>query len=518
MKITDLYIRVSTDEQADKGYSQRNQEETLRRYCDINGLQIRKVIFEDHSAKTFQRPEWTKYLADLRRHKGRAGFVLFTKWDRFSRNAGDAYQMISILRQLGVEPQAVEQPLDLSIPENKMMLAFYLAAPEVENDRRALNVFHGMRRARKEGRWMASAPMGYINKTSESGQKCIAPKEPEASIMKWAFQEVANGVFTADQIRKQANKKGLKCERMAFWSALRNPVYCGKIRVIAFKDEEEIIANGLHEPLITEQLFYKVQDVLTGRKRKVRLPGTQLVTHEMFPLRGFLICPRCGRMLTGSGSKGYKVYYYYHCISSCGCRFKASETNDLFSRELKKYVPKPGMGEVFIETVQQSFSVINGHLNTERKQILFQLEELNTRLKKAREMFADQKMEADDYKALKMDCTSKINELEIKLTNSPQKENNIDDLLITAVRHLSCLDVMYQDSDIANKRKIISSIYPENLVFDGEAYRTNRLNEAVRLIYNLGEGFSEIKNRKKNVKTNLSGLVARTRIELVSRV
>jgi site-specific DNA recombinase len=52
----------------------------------------------------------------------------FTKWDRFSRNAGDAYQMINILRKVGVEPQAIEQPLDLSVPENKMMLAFYLAA------------------------------------------------------------------------------------------------------------------------------------------------------------------------------------------------------------------------------------------------------------------------------------------------------------------------------------------------------------------------------------------------------
>lgn len=53
------------------------------------------------------------------------------------------------------------------------MLAFYLASPEVENDRRVLNVFHGMRRARKEGRWMASAPVGYKNKTTEDNRKTI---------------------------------------------------------------------------------------------------------------------------------------------------------------------------------------------------------------------------------------------------------------------------------------------------------------------------------------------------------
>jgi len=137
MKIADPYVRVSTDEQADKGYSQRDQEERLRKYCEINNIRVRKVILEDHSAKTFKRPAWTGLLGDLRKHKGHTDLILFTKWDRFSRNAGDAYQMISTLRRLGIEPQAVEQPLDLSIPENKMMLAFYLAAPEVENDRRA---------------------------------------------------------------------------------------------------------------------------------------------------------------------------------------------------------------------------------------------------------------------------------------------------------------------------------------------------------------------------------------------
>ena len=57
-QVADLYIRVSTDEQADKGYSQRNQDEMLRKFCSINNIEVRKAIFEDHSAKTFNRQHW----------------------------------------------------------------------------------------------------------------------------------------------------------------------------------------------------------------------------------------------------------------------------------------------------------------------------------------------------------------------------------------------------------------------------------------------------------------------------
>ncbi|REG94052.1 recombinase family protein [Flavobacterium aquicola] len=57
MKSAILYIRVSTDEQADKGYSQRDQDERLRRFCVNQHIHVNKVIFEDHSAKSFKRPE-----------------------------------------------------------------------------------------------------------------------------------------------------------------------------------------------------------------------------------------------------------------------------------------------------------------------------------------------------------------------------------------------------------------------------------------------------------------------------
>lgn len=107
-----------------------------------------------------------------------------------------------------------------------MTLAIYLAALEVENDRRALNTFYGMRRAKKEGPVMGNAPFGYINRSREDGSKYIAIKEPEASTMRLAFDEIAKGIYAPDQIRQKISPAGKKIlSRYAFHVAVRNPVY-----------------------------------------------------------------------------------------------------------------------------------------------------------------------------------------------------------------------------------------------------------------------------------------------------
>jgi len=63
-----------------------------------------------------------------------------------------------------------------------------------------------------------------------------------------------------------AVERGLKCSKHNFWLAIRNPVYCGKIFVAKFKDEEERLAPGQHEAIVSEELFQQVQDVLDGRE------------------------------------------------------------------------------------------------------------------------------------------------------------------------------------------------------------------------------------------------------------
>lgn len=501
MRVADLYIRVSTDEQADKGYSQRDQEERLRKYCEINSLQVRKVVFEDHSAKTFNRPSWAALLADLKKRRGQCDLVLFTKWDRFSRNAGDAYQMIGMLRKLGVEPQAVEQPLDLSIPENKMMLAFYLAAPEVENDRRALNVFHGMRRAKKEGRVMGIAPLGYSNRVSETGKKYIAVREDEAVIMRWAFNEIAQGVINTEQIWKMAREKGLKCSKNAFWTSIRNPVYCGKVFIERYKDEESCLVQGQHEPLISEVLFYEVQDVLGGRKKIMR---TKQAVDENLPLRGFLLCPKCGRQLTGSASKGRSAYYrYYHCSTACGFRYKAEEANEMMVDEIKKYVRPLGDLKLYKEIIRDVYSGRTKSQRSDVRQLKTQLDELSRRLSKARDLLLAGDIEADDYRAIKSETEEKANRIEAKLTAASGPSIDIEPLLDMAISNISRLDVLYEQGTVIQRRKIIGSIFPEKLIFDGFGYRTARVNEAIRLMLLFDKG---LQAKKKGTNQNFSDL------------
>ena len=525
MRTADLYIRVSTDEQADKGYSQRDQNEQLHRYCEMNGIMVRKIIFEDHSAKSFNRPEWQKYLFELRKlkTKGIPALVLFTKWDRFSRNAADAYQMIATLRMLNVEPQAIEQPLNMEIPESKIMLAFYLATPEVENDRRALNVKHGMRRAKKEGRYMGVAPLGYNNKTREDGSKYIAINEEEAKWMRWIFNMIEQGTFAPDQIRKMANKQGFMISRMMFYREVRNPVYCGKIVVKAYKDEEEQWVKGLHEPIISEDLFYRVQDVLKGRTKVLRLQAVKV--NECMPLQGFIECAMCHKQLTASASKGRKggYYYYYHAQHAygCGCRYKADVLNKLVIEQLVKFIPRPGMTELYKQVVIDVYKGFRNSASDGPKYITDQITVIHNRMSNAREMLFDEKLEPEDYAVMKKESDEKLKKLEAALSEMKIQKSNtasIDNMVLKAVKALSRLESLYEDGNAITKRTILGSIYREKLQFDGKSYRTARINEAAALIYMINSKLDGNKNGKVRDNLRLSRQVLRAGIEPALRL
>ena len=437
--------------------------------------------------------------------------ILFTKWDRFSRNAGDAYQMINVLRGLGVEPQAIEQPLDLSIPENKMMLAFYLAAPEVENDRRALNVIYGMRRAKKEGRYMGLAPVAYVNKSDENGRKFIAPKEPDASILKWAFEEIAKGIFNTEQVWKQARDKGLKCSKNAFWQVIRNPLYCGKIFIPQFKDEESRFVQGQHEPVIPESLYYEVQDVLDGRGRNYR---PKIKTLDEFPIRGFLVCPECKKLLTGSKSKGRTRYYaYYHCVGDCNHRVNADKVNHAIKEDLLKLIPKIDNKGFYQEMISKDYLEQTHEVQFEKKEILLQIRDYEDRLSHTRDLLATRQIDASDYRDMKSQYSLKISTLESQLTRLNHDVDDVQNLISKGIAKIIELKDALNHKSLAGIRTEVGSIYPEKIVFDGSKVRTARRNDFIQHVNLINKKLQTNKNGTKVDFSTLSRQVGRTGFE-----
>lgn len=524
MKTADLYVRVSTDEQAAKGYSPRSQEEALRRHCETHDITIRKVIHEDYSAKTFNRPEWKKLIENLRLNSNRPDYILFVKWDRFSRNAPDAYQMIATLNRLKVEPQAIEQPLDLSIPENKMMLAIYLTAPEIENDRRSLNVKHGMHQARKEGRWMGKAGPGYINRTKENGDKYVAIDESQAPHMVWVFEQLAENVYTTAEIWRMAVQRGLKCKLPSFWKAIKNVGYCGLIYVPEYKGQPAYTVKGQHKALVSESVFYKAQDAIYGRKRDIGPKSTRgitLTSRELLPLRGFLICPVCGKRATGSASKGLKSYFhYYHCQHPCKWREKVGDVNIAFVQLLKQFVPKKGVAELFSEIVSDLYNDEAKSQKGERSKIAGEIGECNNKLNRARELLLSNILEENEYRDLKESIDKKLLKLRAdlnELNKNGKQEIDIEGLIYKVIENLKKIDLMYLNADIKGKRQIISSIFFEMWAFSDGKHRTGKVNEVVLLIYQINNKLLDKKKRLKVPKNNQSPCVPESRFELPRR-
>jgi hypothetical protein len=86
-----------------------------------------------------------------------------------------------------------------------------------------------MRRARKEGRYLTTGPYGYVNRTTDSGRKMIVPAQPQAGLIRWAFDEIPKGQLCIDDVRKEMNKRRFMCSKSNLYSLIKNPIYCGKL-------------------------------------------------------------------------------------------------------------------------------------------------------------------------------------------------------------------------------------------------------------------------------------------------
>jgi site-specific DNA recombinase len=494
MKKAILYIRVSTDEQAERGHSLAYQEEKLKLYCQLKGIEVMAMFKEDHSAKSFERPQIKSLLTYLRKNRGLIDTMLFIKWDRFSRNAGDAYAMIKTLHKLGVEPYATEQPLDLTVPKNKTMLALYLTIPEVENDRRSLNVNSGMRRARREGRFLGVAPVGYLNKRDANNKPVLMLDPIQAPLVKRGFEEALKCIKPIFTIFQELKAEGFKCSKSNFWRVLTNPIYYGGVEIPAFRDEKYEVVKGIHEPIITKEMFDTINDILYNKKRVVPVNNLR---REKYPLRGNLKCNECAGLLTASKATNRhgSVYHYYHCqTNGCKVRFKAEVANAELLELLKRIKPSKADLKVF----QKESNLVFAQNEQDKKQKLGNVEsaisKAEERLKNAQNLLLDGTISGEDYKGIKANIETEINELKKSTLTFATYDNELTRYIQHATQTFENLDSAYVSANLEIKSRLLGWIFPKKIELGNSDYPTLFINPVLTLISPAAKGLAENKN------------------------
>lgn len=315
-----LYARVSTTDQKDNGYSLPQQKQFLYDFCDRNGIQVLDYYEEDYTSTTFARPKYSDLLKQLKKEK--ADYILFHKWDRFSREP-EGLAEVEKLRKSGIEPNSISEWIDFSDSSYFLYLGIHILQAKVENVKRSERTRNGIIGALKEGRNPNRAPIGYINtRDPQNPNKPFMVRCPEkASLIKKIFEDFATGNHTIEALRRKYSKLGIKRSKSQFSELLSNIKYIGKIIVPAHENYPQEIINGLHEPIVSEALFLKVQRIKNGKISYSINSESKNKNDEALPLRGGILqCAKCGRNLTGSCSKsgsGWGIYYY-HCHRNYG--------------------------------------------------------------------------------------------------------------------------------------------------------------------------------------------------------
>jgi site-specific DNA recombinase len=318
-----LYLRVSTKEQAQRGgeaegYSIPAQRQACQRKAtDLGAEVIEEYIDAGASARSADRPALQRLLTRLT-NAGDVDYVIVHKVDRLARDRADDVAIgLTIHKARAVLVSASEQ-IDSS-PAGTLLHGIMAAIAEFYSKNLAHETKKGLYEKARRGGTPGYAPLGYLNAaTRVEGREVKAIDfDPErAPHIQWAFETYAGGEWSITDIVEELARRGMKTRptptraavalsRSQVHRIFSSPYYIG---TVVFGGVEY---EGKHPPLVDNETWHRVQDMLSGR----RLAGDRSWRHDHY-LKGSVFCARCESRLgvTYSTGKTGIVYPYFYCL------------------------------------------------------------------------------------------------------------------------------------------------------------------------------------------------------------
>ena len=369
-----LYVRKSSEQSERQALSIDSQIAEMQAVATRDGLLITEILRESHSAKeSGQRPVYNEMVQGLT--EGRYNAILTWAPDRLSRNAGDLGAIVDLMdKGKLVEIKTVSQRFT-NHPNEKFLLMILCSQAKLENDNKSVNVKRGLKTKVEMGYRPNMSPLGYLHdKYAEKGARRIYIDPLRGPIIKEAFHKVAYECWTGRDLKRWLDdekqfktRKGKKITLSMIYRLMENPFYTGRYE---FPKNSGKWFEGKHEPLITKEVFDRVQENMKGNPHKAHAGSKEFGFSRIFK------CGSCGsgicadekikRLKDGT----IRRYVYYGCNKKwmTGCKEPWMREESLLE-QLYEMIDKIDIRELGavdrikeeIEKVQKMITSLGGH-------------------------------------------------------------------------------------------------------------------------------------------------------------
>lgn len=305
-----LYARKSSESDERQAMSIDGQLKEMQQQAKKEKLNIVEIITESHSAKeSGQRPEFSRLLQGVDDKKYNA--ILTWAPDRLSRNAGDLGRIVDLMDQGKLLTIKTYSQSFSNNPNEKFLLMILCSQAKLENDNRGVNVKRGLRNKCEIGIRPGVAPIGYRNVLRANRISTVDLDPERAPVVKEMFYKVATKGFSGRMVKKWLDdiefrtRNNCKMPLSRVYKTLQNPFYYGEFNY------GKGWYKGIYEPLISKQIFEKVQIQLQVAPRQWN--------KQLFPFKKICICGSCGGSVTAeikyrrTKANIVNSHIYYHC-------------------------------------------------------------------------------------------------------------------------------------------------------------------------------------------------------------
>lgn len=465
-----IYIRVSTKEQAEEGYSIGEQEERLKKYCEAMEWDVVKIYIDPgFTGSDMNRPALQDMIKEIK--KGTADTVLVDKLDRLSRSQFDTLYLIKMVftaNNCAFVSRA--EAFDTSTPFGRAMVGILAVFAELERERIKERMIDGKDGRAKEGKYHGggNVPTGY-EYNQDTG--ALEVNEYEAMQIREVFD-----LFVCrtplQRIAKILNEKGYRT-KYGDWNdqrirrIVKNPVYIGIMQHKGTNYE------GMHEAIISRELYEKAQEIAEERDRLFakHKPGRQYKS----PLGGLIWCAHCGAkyMWRKDGQKkdGTPRCYYVcysrsktdkNMIKDKNCknkRYRDFELEDIIYKEILKLKES----ETYVDDIQESYNT-----KDRQEQIKKRIDQIDGQVSKLIDMYTMDGIDLEVVKGkmsvLQEEKAKLENELE-KLVSETKKTSKVD-----VLKNVSRFEQIKKSGDTQKLHAAIATLI-QGIAIDGETIR-----------------------------------------------